>query len=50
MRRDAIRIIADAQGTEAMRSTADAERIAANRRLSIEARKLQSRRRRLGVD
>lgn len=44
MRRDAIRVIADAQGYEAAKLDYEAERVDQTRRLSIEARKLQAKR------
>lgn len=50
MRRDALKILADAQGYESMRAVSEVEKATAYRRLSIEARKLQDSRRRTGED
>jgi hypothetical protein len=45
MRRDAIKIVAEAQAAEGLRQVSGIERESATRRLRIEARRLQARRR-----
>lgn len=50
MRRDAIRVIADARVSEGIREGAEVERIEARRKLINKARDLESRRRKLEVD